>query len=484
MNKHHESLLRRTKIIATLGPATDDPHVLRSIIEAGVNVVRLNFSHGTFSDHQTRVTQVRTIAKELGVTIGILGDLQGPKIRVANFESGSIELKEGDAFTLDASWDSDLGNQERVGIDYKELPGDVSTDDTLLLDDGRISMRVVQVKGDAISCEVINGGTLSNHKGINRLGGGLNAKALTEKDRQDIHYAIELDVDFLAVSFPRNADDLHEARQIMVSHNGNAGIIAKIERAEAIECIDEIIKASDGVMVARGDLAVEIGAAEVPLVRKRIIVQARTLNKPVIVATQMLESMIHEPVPTRAEVSDVANAALENVDAVMLSAETAAGQYPIESVQTMSNVCLRIERQPEAQQSRHRMHTEFGRVDEAIAMAAMYTANHFEVSAIVALTETGSTPLWMSRLRTAIPIYGLTRFARSLGKMTLYRGVYPFYFDVTECTREEMNRKAIAALTEGGILKDSERVVLTKGDHVGVGGGSNAMKIIEVGRVL
>lgn len=484
MNKPYESLLRRTKILATLGPATDDPEVMKGILEAGVNVVRLNFSHGTFEDHKARVSLVRKIADELGLIIGILGDLQGPKIRVANFENDAITLADGDEFILDANWDSDAGNQQRVGIDYKDLPNDVGVDDTLLLDDGRLSMKVLKVEDGAIYCEVINGGKLSNHKGINRLGGGLNAKALTEKDHQDIHYAIELDVDFLAVSFPRNADDLHEARQLLVSNNGNAGIIAKIERAEAVSNLDEIIKASDGVMVARGDLAVEIGAVEVPLVRKRIVHQARALNKPVIVATQMLESMISEPVPTRAEVADVANAALENVDAVMLSAETAAGKYPVEAVKTMSDVCLRIEMQPEAQQSRHRMYTQFGRTDEAIAMATMYTANHFEVSAVIALTETGSTPLWMSRIRTAMPIYGLTRFARSLGKMTLYRGVYPFHFDVTECSREELNRKAVQALSDKAILQDGERVVLTKGDHVGIGGGSNAMKILEVGRVL
>jgi pyruvate kinase len=478
---HH--LLRRTKIIATLGPATDDPAVMEQLILAGVNVVRLNFSHGSHEEHQKRIELVRATAEKCQRVVGILADMQGPKIRVANFKSGQVTLAKGDSFTLDAALDSDGGTQASVGIDYKDLPNDVKKDDILLLDDGRITFVVEEVAGAQIHCRVAVGGILSNHKGINRQGGGLSAKALTDKDRDDIKFANTMNVDYVAVSFPRSAEDVMEAQALVNQHRGYTGVIAKIERAEAVENIEEIIKVSDGVMVARGDLAVEIGDAEVPLVQKRLIKMARRLDKPVIVATQMMESMIHSTVPTRAEVSDVANGVLENADAVMLSAETAVGDYPVLVVKAMSRVCLTAEKQPRSQRSHHRMESQFDRIDEAIAMATMYTANHLETTAVIALTESGAATLMMSRIRTAMPIYGLSRFPKTLGRMSLYRGVYPIHFDVTACSREDLNRKAVEIMVDHGVLLDNDRVILTKGDNLGEGGGTNAMKILIVGKI-
>lgn len=484
MITHEEHYERRTKILATLGPATDSLEMMTRLIQAGVNCVRLNFSHGTHDDHRKRIALVREASKNLNRVIGILGDLQGPKIRIAKFIDGSITLKQGDYFTLDASMDSKSGTQDRVGIDYKALPNDVVPQDTLLLNDGLITLRVESVEGPRVHCVVLQGGVLSNHKGINKKGGGLTAKALTEKDYADLEFAVQMDVDYIAISFPRNAEDMLEAKRLIAAANGNSSVIAKIERVEAVAAIDEIIMASDGVMVARGDLAVEIGDAEVPMVQKHIIQRARSLDKPVIIATQMMESMITNAVPTRAEVSDVANAVLDNVDAIMCSAETATGNFPIETIESMARVCHVVERQPETQQSKHRVECQFTRIDEAIAMATMYTANHFHVRAVVALTESGATPLWMSRIRTGLPIYGLSRFTRTLGKLTLYRGVYPLYFDSTQCTRDDVNRQAINLMEKQNLMEAGDRVILTKGDYMGRSGGSNAMKILVVGEVL
>ncbi len=478
---HHFS--RRTKIVATLGPATDQPGMLGKIIAAGVNVVRLNFSHGSHASQLARMQAVREEAKKQNCIIGILADLQGPKIRVANFEQGKVHLQAGASFILDAAFDSEKGNEHCVGIDYKDLPKDVKVGDTLLLDDGRLEFLVKQVAGTKITCEVIVGGILSNHKGINRRGGGLTAPALTEKDKEDLKFAILHEVDFIAISFPRNAQDMLYAKELVVKAGGHAGLIAKIERTEAVPAIDEIIEVSDGVMVARGDLAVEIGDAQVPSVQRLIIQRARILNKPVIVATQMMESMINSTVPTRAEVSDVATAVLENADAVMLSAETAAGDHPDLVVESMARICIAAELQPDAQVSGHRVECNFQRVDEAIAMATMYTANHLPTKAVIALTESGTTPLLMSRIRTAMPIFGLSRFRQALGRMSLYRGVYPIQFNVTEFTRDEVNRASVQALQNHYDVKFGDVVILTKGDNMGVGGGTNAMKILTVGEV-
>lgn len=477
-------LKRRTKIIATLGPATDVPENLAAIIEEGVNLVRLNFSHGSHEEQKQRIDRVRAEAIKQNRVIGILADLQGPKIRVARFKSGKIMLKKGTKFVLDAALGTNEGDEQQVGIDYKELPEDVKSGDVLLLDDGRITLIVKNVEGTRIECEVKVGGVLSNNKGINRKGGGLSAKALTDKDREDLKFAVQNDVDYIAISFPRNADDIFEAKALIEQHGGSAGVIAKIERTEALDEIDEIIEASDAVMVARGDLAVEIGDAEVPLAQKLIIHRARILNRAVIIATQMMESMIQSTVPTRAEVSDVANAVLDYVDAVMLSAETAVGENPGIVVKVMSRVCIANEAQPAPLIAEQQLNKRFHRVDEAIAMATIFTANHLSIKGVVSLTESGATTLWMSRIPTAMPIYGLSRQERSLGKMTLYRGVYPVKFDVTKYTRDEINIEAVEVMRKFGSFEDGDRVILTKGDYIGVGGGSNAMKILVVGQVV
>lgn len=480
-----DECIRRTKIVATLGPATDTQEAINAILDAGVNVVRMNFSHGSHNDHLQRMNYVREYSKKNDKIIGILADLQGPKIRVASFKEGKVTLQDGASFTLDAALGENDGDSGKVGIDYKELPQDVEPGDILLLDDGRISMSVVSIKGAEVVCKVVSGGILSNHKGINKKGGGLTAKALTEKDCEDLIFAVNNGVDFVAISFPRNAEDIREAQRLVAAEAvvHPPAVIAKIERAEAIDVLDDIIIASDGVMVARGDLAVEIGDAEVPLVQKDIIQRARSLDKPVIVATQMMESMIENNVPTRAEVSDVANAVLDNTDAIMLSAETAAGQYPVEAVLAMDRVCRRVEQQPRTQVSNHRLEMQFSRIDESIAMATMYVANHLRIRAVIALTETGATTLKMSRIRTALPIYGLCRYPRALGRMTLYRGVYPIAFDVMSHEDLEINKAAVNVLLNYEFIKEGELVVLTKGDHHGVGGSTNAMEILIVSEV-
>ncbi len=476
---------RRTKILATLGPATDDPKVLDKIIEAGVDVVRINFSHGTPEEHMERVEKVRNRARAHGRQVGVLCDLQGPKIRIDRFKDGPIELAEGDTFILDAELAADAGNQERVGIAYKQLPADVKRGDTLLLDDGRIVFWVDSVQDHEVVCRVTVGGTLSDRKGINLQGGGLSAPALTHKDREDIKTAARLEADYLAVSFPRTAADVTEARDLLTAAGGKAGIVSKIERAEALEVIDEIIAASDAIMVARGDLGVEIGDAALPPVQKDLIRRARSANRVVITATQMMESMIENQIPTRAEVFDVANAVLDGTDVVMLSAETATGKFPDKAIAAMDRICLEAEKQRLAKTSDHRINSEFEHIDEAIAMGSMYIANHLNVKAIAALTESGSTTLWMSRISSGIPIYAMTRHVETRRKVTLYRGVYPVSFDAT-ITQDhaELNREAIDELLRRGAVRDGDLVLITKGDLMGVHGGTNAMKIVKVGELV
>ncbi|MCF6235164.1 MAG: pyruvate kinase [Gammaproteobacteria bacterium] len=472
---------RRTKIVATLGPATDDKESIAALIAAGVNVVRLNFSHGDADDHRQRCNLVRECAKEAGRQVGVLADLQGPKIRIDRFIDGKITLEEGDAFILDAECDPNAGDKTRVGIAYKQLPNDVLSGDTLLLDDGRIVLKVSKVKGAQIHCIVEVAGALSNNKGINRQGGGLSADALTEKDKTDIKVAAEIEADYLAVSFPRCAADITYARELLEAAGGHGGIVAKIERTEAIDNIEEIIIASDVIMIARGDLGVEIGDAELPAVQKHLIKLARAMNRMTITATQMMESMIENPIPTRAEVFDVANAVLDGTDAVMLSAETAAGKYPEKSVAAMARICLEAEKQKIARVSGHRLNTRFSRTDEAIAMATMYTANHFGVKAIVALTESGATPLWMSRISSEVPIFALSSHVRTSRKMTLYKGVKPILFSTDSNDHVLVNKQVIAELQERNVVKDGDLVIITKGDLMGVVAGTNAMKIVCVG---
>ncbi|OOZ41910.1 pyruvate kinase [Solemya pervernicosa gill symbiont] len=475
--------MRRTKIVATLGPATDDPKVLDDIIAAGVDVVRINFSHGSHEEHTARVETVRNRARAHGRQVGVLADLQGPKIRIDRFLEGKIELIEGELFILDAALDSKSGTSSRVGIAYKDLPNDVKRGDTLLLDDGRIVLWVDQVDGSEVRCKVIVGGELSDKKGINRQGGGLSAPALTEKDREDIKCAAALGADYVAISFPRTAADVEEARELLRAAGGQGSIMAKIERAEALDVLEEIISVSDAIMVARGDLGVEIGDAELPAVQKRIISMARTMDRVVLTATQMMESMINNQIPTRAEVFDVANAVLDGTDAVMLSAETAAGKYPAKVIKAMDRICRSAEKQRLAKVSDHRINTRFRRSDEAIAMASMYTANHLGVKAIAALTESGSTPLWMSRISSGIPIYALTGHVETRRKVTLYRGVYPVSFDSQTTDHAEINKEAIDELVRRGAVRKGDLVIITKGDLLGQHGGTNAMKIAVVGEL-
>jgi len=484
-------MLRRTKIVATLGPATDpkDPEkneyeVLDQIIQAGVDVVRVNFSHGNPDEHKKRVADLRNRARAHGRQVGVLGDLQGPKIRISRFKRGTVNLKAGESFTLDAKLDARGGDENAVGLSYKNLPNDVSRGDTLLLDDGRIVLWVDDVNESQIRCTVKVGGHLSDHKGINRKGGGLSATALTDKDREDIKLAAEIQCDYLAISFPRNAADIHEARALLREAGGQGGIIAKIERAEALDAIDEIIAASDAIMIARGDLGVEIGDAELPAIQKKLIREARYHNRVVITATQMMESMIENQIPTRAEVFDVANAVLDGTDAVMLSAETAAGKYPALAVAAMDRVCRHAEQQLIARLSDHRINTEFKFIDETIAMAAMYAANHLGVKAIAALTESGSTTLWMSRISSSIPIYALTSHVETRRKVTLYRGVYPVSFEPVSTNHAVVNMEAIDELVRRGAVRDGDLVIITKGDLMGVLGGTNAMKIVRVGQLV
>ncbi len=477
-------MFRRTKILATLGPATDDPKVLDKIIEAGVDVVRINFSHGTAEEHLSRAEKLRTRARAFGRQVGVLADLQGPKIRIERFRDGPIELNEGDAFTFDAALANGDGDQNRVGISYKALVDDVKRGDNLLVDDGRLIFWVDHVENQEVVCRVVVGGKLSDRKGINLQGGGLSAAALSDKDRTDIKIAAQMGADYLAVSFPVCADDIHTARQLFREAGGHGGIVAKIERAEALNCIEDIIEASDVIMIARGDLGVEIGDASLPPIQKRLISLGRTMNRVVITATQMMESMIENQMPTRAEVFDVANAVLDGTDAVMLSAETAAGKFPDKAIIAMDRICREAEKQRQASQSDHRIHTEFKYIDEAIAMSTMYTANHLKVKAIVALTESGSTTLWMSRIGSGIPIFAFTGHVDTRRKVTLYRGVVPVSFDITTTDHAELNREVVDELKRRGTVRDGDLVIITKGDLAGVMGGTNAMKIVKVGSLV
>lgn len=472
---------RRTKIVATLGPATDDPKVLDKLIEAGVDVVRLNFSHDLPEMHMKRAEMVRDRAVAHGRQIGVMADMQGPKIRIGRFKNKRIRLEEGQRFVIDADWPLADGDQTRVGLTYKALPQDVARGATLLLDDGRVVLWVDEVLGPEIICRVVVGGDLSDNKGVNRQGGGLSAQALTDKDREDIKWAAKIQADYVAISFPRNAKDIEEARALFRAAGGTGGIVAKIERAEAVEAIEEIIRVSDAVMLARGDLGVEIGDAALPPVQKRIIRLARKMNRVVITATQMMESMIENAIPTRAEVSDVANAVLDGTDAVMLSAETATGKHPVAAVAAMDRVCREAEKEDEAVFSMHRMSNNFERVDEAIAMAVMYSANHLPVRAIAALTESGSTALWMSRISSAVPIYALTPHVETRRKVTLYRGVYPVGFSLTSADPARIMTEAIDELRRRGAVRDGDLVILSIGEPLAKPGGTNTMKIVRVG---
>jgi len=472
--------MRSTKIVATLGPASSDPATLEKMFLAGVDVVRLNFSHGTADDHAKRAELVRDTCRKIGRAVGIMADLQGPKIRVGKFGEGKVALKGGAGFVLDASL-AEPGDETHVGLDYKELPRDVKAGDVLLLDDGKIVLEVRSVQGPQIHTCVRHGGTLSNNKGINRQGGGLTAPALTSKDIEDIRHAARMKVDYLAVSFPKSGADMYMARELLRAAGGQAMLIAKIERAEAVPALEDIMQACDGIMVARGDLAVEVGDAAVPALQKHMIRKARELNKLTITATQMMESMISSPVPTRAEVSDVANAVLDGTDAVMLSAESASGQYPVETISAMNRICVEAEKWQPVTLENDFLNRVFTRVDQSIAMAAIFTAYHLRVKAIASLTESGSTALWMSRLNCGVPIYALTAQAETRYRCTLFRDVYPLMVKYVGNDREELLAEAEKVLVENNVVQPGDIIVLTIGEPIGKSGGTNTMKIVKVG---
>ncbi|MCA0326682.1 MAG: pyruvate kinase [Proteobacteria bacterium] len=474
---------RATKIVATLGPASSDPALLEEMIRAGVNVVRLNFSHGKAEDHIERARLVREVSARTGREVAIMADLQGPKIRVGKFEGGKVMLEPGARFVLDAAR-TEPGDVHGVGLDYKALPRDVKPGDTLLLNDGLIVLTVDSVRGEAVHTTVKLGGELSNNKGINKQGGGLTAPALTAKDMEDIKTAMRLQADYVAVSFPKNATDMEMARQLCAVAGADwqhrPGLIAKIERAEAVPRLEEILAASDGIMVARGDLAVEVGNAAVPALQKRMIRLAREHDKVVITATQMMESMITNPVPTRAEVSDVANAVLDGTDAVMLSAETAAGKYPLETVREMAAICEAAEGHDPVELDADFSGKTFHRIDQSIAMGALFTAFHLGAKAIVALTDSGSTALWMSRHRVRVPIYALTPKVGTQRKMALYRNVRPMLMD-TATERDAALAQAESYLKDQGVVATGDVYAITAGEPMGAPGGTNMLKISRVG---
>jgi pyruvate kinase len=483
-DKPATALRRRAKIVATVGPATDEPGVLAQMMRAGLDVVRLNASHGTVEDRRRRLALVREAARACDMCIGVLLDLGGPKIRIEGFRDGPVQLVEGAPFTLDTSLDSKAGTVLAVGVAYKDLPKDVVAGDALLLADGQIVLDVVNVTATRVETKVRVGGELSDRKGLNRQGGGISAPALSERDFEDIRFAAQEGIDYVAVSFARDAADIEKARTLLRAAGGDGRIVAKIERHEAVANLSGIIDASDVIMVARGDLGVEMGYAELTGLQKTIIQQTLARNKVVITATQMMESMIQNPVPTRAEVSDVANAVIDGTDAVMLSAETAAGRYPVRAVEAMAQVIEGAEKyQLTHSRARDRANkTQFHSTEEAIARAVMYTANHMKVRAIVALTESGATPLWMSRIRADIPVYAFTRFEATRRRVTLYRGVYPVIFDVTGAgnSTESLYRALFTRLLELQLVHRRDLVILTKGEASGVEGGTNSMQILKV----
>jgi pyruvate kinase len=472
---------RRTRIVATLGPATDPPEILEALLRAGVDVVRLNFSHGDPSAQVARGEAVRAMALKIGREIGILADLPGPKIRVETFANGKVALKAGNRFDLVASLDVPPGDETQVGVSYLELPGDVVPGDVLLLDDGVVQLEVTAVEGERIVTTVLNDCFLSNRKGLNKQGGGLSLGAITEKDRELIVIAAGMNVDFIAVSFCRNAEDMNEARRVAKAHGSNAALVAKIERAEAIENLTEIVDASDVVMVARGDLGVEIGDAELPGLQKKIIREAVAREKVVITATQMLQSMVDSPIPTRAEVLDVANAVIDGTDAVMLSQESAAGSWPVKAVEAMARICVGAEKQFIADTDFEAARRGLERADQAIAMATMFLSEHIGVRGVVAMTESGGTARFLSRFRSSVPIFAFSRHGPARRKMALMRDVFPMDYDSRGQTPREAARGSIRLLVDAGLLQPGDRVVFTSGEHMETRGATNTLRLLEIG---
>lgn len=474
--------MRRTKIVATLGPASDS--AIEDLARSGVDVFRVNFSHGSLSAHARRIRAVRATADRLGRFLAVMADLQGPKIRIGGFaNTESIELAPGDSFAIDSALGAGAGTEAQVSTTYRRLAADVSKGDVLVMGDGLIELEVVRSSGARVECRVVTGGALLPGKGINKRMGGLSAPALSRKDESDLAFACECGVDYVAVSFPRSAADMARARQLVDRVGANCRLVAKVERAEAVAdeaTLDNLIRASDSVMVARGDLGIEIGDAALMAVQKRVIERARTLNRSVITATQMMDSMIHNPRPTRAEVMDVANAVVDGTDAVMLSAETAVGRYPVETVQTMVRV---IEGAEATEHLQARIHNRppCDAIDEAVALAAMTAAaNLSRVRALACLTATGNTPRLMSRIYSTLPIYALAADKRALARVALFRGVQPVLFETGDIDDDLVNEAAIRWLKRDGAVSAGDRVILSKGDFRNVQGGTNTLKIVEV----
>lgn len=471
--------MKKTKIISTIGPASAAPEIITELISSGVDVFRINFSHGTRETHTQNIENIRRIADEAGRSVAIMGDLQGPKIRVAKFAEGKINLNLEQKLILDCSY-KELGNDEIVGVDYADLAKDVTKNDTLLLDDGKIALRVEKVIGEQVHCVVIQAGVLSNNKGINKIGGGLTAPALTTKDFTDLQFATESGLDYIAVSFVRDATDIALTRALIASYGGKISVIAKIERVEAITNLEQIVMAADGIMVARGDLAVEVGDAQVPALQKRMIKSAQKHHKLSIVATQMLESMITSPVATRAEISDIANAVLDGTDGVMLSAETASGAFPIAAVSTMARTCIEAEKNRDRSIDMDFSGQTFEYIDQAIAMSALFSGYHLQAKAIVSLTTSGATALWLSRVNSGIPVYAITDSVKAARQMAMYRDVHPIYLDgITAKDTTEMLENAKFMLLKAGVVSEGDTILLTLGDQLHEVGGTNTMKIVK-----
>ncbi len=467
---------RRTRIVATLGPATDSKEMIGRLLLAGVNVFRLNFSHGDQDLHRQTVTNIRSASEELKIPVGILQDLQGPKIRVGRFEKDKVTLKEGARFDLTTGDDSP-GNDKRVGVTYKGLVNDVKVGDTLLLDDGRLSLKTIGFEGETIQTEVVIGGVLSNNKGINIPNATLSIPALTDKDVQDLKLGAELDVDWVAMSFVRNRDDLLLARHYLARAGSNAKLMAKIEKPSAVDRFDEIIAEVDGIMVARGDLGVEMAPEKVPLIQKDLIRACIMAGKPVVTATQMLESMIQNPTPTRAEASDVANAIYDGTDAVMLSAETAVGANPIEAVKMMDRIARTVESDDD-------FHDKFrgatpktdASTPDAVAIAAVEMSYNLDAKLIVTFTSSGNTALRVARCRPQPPVLAITPNPRSLRQMMIVWGVVPHLSDDIHDT-DEMVRVATEAINKEGLLNEGERFIITAGVPFGTRGTTNLIRV-------
>jgi pyruvate kinase len=468
--------MRRAKIVCTLGPAVESPEKVRELIAAGMNMARLNLSHGGYDEHQQRLDQVRAAAAEAGVPIAVLVDLQGPKIRLARFKDGPHDLSRGDIFTI--TTDDIEGTKERVGTTYKGLPGDCKAGDRILIDDGKVTVEVTEVKGNDVITKVIEPGAVSNNKGINLPGVAVSVPALSEKDIDDLRWGLRAGADFIALSFVRNADDIKDVHRIMDEEGIRVPVIAKIEKPQAVDNLESIVDAFDGIMVARGDLGVELPIEDVPLVQKRCVELARDAAKPVIVATQMLDSMITNSRPTRAEATDCANAVLDGADALMLSGETSVGEFAIEAVQTMSRIIQRTEEGglDRIRPLKHAPRTKGGAITKAATEVGAIVGAKF----LVAFTQSGDSARRMSRLRSPIPILALTPDHGTYNRLALTWGVEPMITPVVSHT-DEMVKQVDVLLLESKRTTIGDNVMIVAGSPPGIPGSTNAMRVHRMG---